>query len=165
MAINASLSGVQLFLRTQDAYLQQVDGALDRMSLLAAQSQDVATSNDERAALQQEFATLAGIITDIAAKDFKHLSLFNGTLLIVTIADNDNTCKLPGINLALATYTRATAARIATPAGATAALQAVTAAIAQLETDRASIATSEKQLLQVNDQLTAIEDKRIAAMN
>jgi flagellin len=164
-ADNGALSSAQLFLRTQDAYLQQVGGALDQMSLLAVESQDVTKTDDERAAFQQEFATLAGYITDIAAKGFNDVRLFSGALLIVTIAGYNSTCKIPGINLALAAYTGATAACIATPAGATAAVQAVTAAIAQLDTDRASIGASEKQLLHVNGQRAARDEELAVANN
>jgi len=161
----SSLSGAQLFLRTQDAYLQQVDGALDRMSLLAAESQDCTKTDDERAELQQEFATLAGYITDIAAKEINQVRLFSGSLLIVTIAGHNGICQIPGISLNLSAYTGATSARIATPADATSALEAVTAAIAQLDMDRASITASEKQLLLVNDQLAALDEELAAALN
>ncbi len=159
------LSGAQSFLRTQDAYLQQVDGALNRMSALAAEARDAAKTDDERAALQEEFATLSGYITDIADKDFNRVRLFSGTLLIVANVGNDSTCKIPGLSLTLEPYIRATSACIATPANAAEALQAVKTAIAQLETDCASITTSEKQLQRVNDQFAVRDENRIAAMN
>jgi flagellin-like hook-associated protein FlgL len=162
---NNGVDGAQLFLRAQDSYLQQVGSALDQMSVLASESQDVNKTDEERAALQQEFSTLAGYITDIATKDFNSISLFSGSLLIVTIPNNDGTCKIPGISLTLPAYTRATAACIATSAGAMAAFQAVMAAINQLDTDRAAIVAGERQLFRVNKQLVAHDEEQAAAKN
>jgi flagellin-like hook-associated protein FlgL len=152
-----SLSGAESFLRSQDAYLQQVDGALDQMSVLAAESQDDARTDEERAVLQAEFATLAGYITNIAsAKDSNGAILFDGTLLIAIVPGNNSACKMPGVSLGLAAYTRATSARVTTVADARSAFQSVMAAITQLRADRASVVSSERQLFIIKDKLTAL---------
>ena len=63
--------------QTQDGYLSQVAGALDRMSELAVQAQDVTKSNSDRQLYNQEFNTLASYVNNVATKDFNGVSLFS----------------------------------------------------------------------------------------
>ena len=69
------------FNQTQDGYLQQVSNALNRMSELAVQAQDVTKSDSDRSLYQQEFNTLAAYITSVSTKDFNGVSLFGGDTL------------------------------------------------------------------------------------
>jgi glutaredoxin 2 len=71
--------------QTQDGYLSQVTSALDRMSELAVQSQDVTKSDSDRALYQKEFSTLASYVNNVSTENFNGVSLFGGTALNVTI--------------------------------------------------------------------------------
>jgi flagellin len=162
-AANANVSNAVSFLQTQDGYLQQVGSALDQMSTLAVESQDVTKTNTERADYQQEFNTLAGYITDTATKDFNGVSLFDGSTLAVTTDAEGALFQMTGVNLGAAAYTAATAADVSTTTGAVAALTAVTSAITQLATDRATIGANEERLTYTGDELGVLQDNLTAA--
>ena len=74
-----NVSNAISFNQTQDGYLPQVSRALDRMSELAVQAQDVTKSDSDRSLYQQEFNTLASYINNVSTKDFNGVSLFSGT--------------------------------------------------------------------------------------
>jgi flagellin len=162
-AANDNVSNAVSFLQTQDGYLQQVGSALDQMSTLAVESQDVTKTNAERSDYQAEFNTLAGYITDTGTKDFNGVSLFGGTTLAVTTDGNGDTFNMTGINLSASAYTSATAGDISTTTGAVAALTAVTAAITQLATDRATVGANEERLTYTGDELGVLQDNLTAA--
>src|SRR5579863_1821784 len=65
-AANGNVGNAISFLQTQNDYLQQVGSALDQMSTLAIEAQDVTKSSSERADYQAEYSTLSGYITDTA---------------------------------------------------------------------------------------------------
>jgi flagellin len=162
-AANANVSNAVSFLQTQDGYLQQVGSALDQMSQLSVESQDVTKTNTERSDYQKEFSTLSGYITDTATKDFNGVSLFTGTALAVTTDGAGSTFGMTGVNLGASAYTSATAADISTSAGAVTALTKVTAAITQLATDRATVGANEDRLTYTSDELGVLEDNLTAA--
>jgi flagellin len=162
-AANANVNNAVSFLQTQDGYLQQVGSALDQMSTLAVESQDVTKTNTERADYQSEFNTLAGYITDTATKDFNGVSLFGGATLAVTTDGSGDTFQMTGINLSAAAYTAATAADVSTTTGAVAALAVVTTAITQLATDRATVGANEERLTYTGDELGVLQDNLTAA--
>src|ERR1700721_2900682 len=83
-AANDNVSNAVSYLQTQDGYLQQVGSALDQMSTLAVEAQDVTKTKAQRSDYQDEFNPLAGYITDTGAKDFNGVSLFGGSTLAVT---------------------------------------------------------------------------------
>jgi len=149
--------------QTQDGYLQQVGSALDQMSQLAVESQDVTKTDSERSDYQAEFSTLAGYITDTGTKDFNGVSLFSGATLNVTTDGNGDTFAMKGINLAASAYTTATAATVATSTGAVSALASVTSAITQLATDRATVGANEERLTYTGDELGVLQDNLTAA--
>jgi len=162
-AANGNVSNAVSLLQTQDGYLQQVGSALDQMSTLAVESQDVTKTNTERSDYQQEFSTLAGYITDTATKDFNGISLFDGATLAVTTDANGNTFQMAGINLGASAYTTATAADVSTSTTAVAALTAVTNAITALATDRATVGANEERLAYTGDELGVLSDNLTAA--
>jgi flagellin len=162
-AANDNVSNAVSFLQTQDGYLQQVGSALDQMSQLAVESQDVTKTDSERSDYQAEFSTLAGYITDTATKDFNGVSLFSGGTLAVTTDGNGDTFSMTGINLGATAYTGATGADISTTTGAVAALTSVTAAITQLATDRATVGANEERLTYTGDELGVLQDNLTAA--
>jgi len=162
-AANDNVSNAVSFLQTQDGYLSQVGSALDQMSQLAVESQDVTKTDSERSDYQKEFSTLAGYITDTATKDFNGVSLFSGTALAVTTDGSGDTFSMTGIDLGASAYTGATAADVSTSTGATSALTAVTTAITQLATDRATVGANEDRLTYTGDELGVLQDNLTAA--
>ncbi len=162
-AANNNVSNAVSLLQTQDGYLQQVGSALDQMSQLAVESQDVTKTDTERADYQKEFSTLSGYITDTATKDFNGVSLFSGSTLAVTTDGSGDTFNMTGINLGSSAYTGATGADVSTTTGANAALTAVTTAITQLATDRATVGANEDRLTYTGQELGVLQDNLTAA--
>ncbi|MGO8766391.1 MAG: flagellin, partial [Limisphaerales bacterium] len=156
------------FNQTQDGYLQQVSNALDRMSELSVQSQDVTKSDSDRSLYQQEFSTLANYINSVSTQSFNGVSLFGGTNLYVTVNSNatSNAAAFEnvGVNLATSTtYTKLTDDSIATVSGAQSALTDVTNAISQLASDRATIGTNIETLTNYGNQLSTLNNNLSAA--
>jgi len=151
------------FNQTQDGYLQQVNNALDRMSELAVQAQDVTKSDSDRQLYQQEFNTLANYINDTATKDFNGVALFNGATLNVTIDSNADTFKNVGVDLGSTTYSGLANDSIATVNGAKSSLTAVQNAINQLASDRANIGANIETLTDYSNQLSTLNNNLSAA--
>jgi flagellin len=143
--------------------LQQVGAALDQMSTLAVEAQDITKSSSERSDYQSEFSTLAGYITDTASKDFNGVSLFSGASLNVTTDGNGDTFSMTGINLGATQYTGATASDISTTTGAVSALTSVTSAITQLGTDNATLGANTERLTYTASELNVLSDNLTAA--
>jgi len=151
------------FNQTQDGYLQQVSTALDRMSELAVQSQDVTKSDSDRSLYQQEFNTLANYINNVSTQNFNGVSLFNGDSLNVTIDSNADTFGMSGIALDGTTFASLMNDSIGTVGGAQAALQDVATAISQLASDRATIGTNIETLTDYSNQLSTLNNNLSAA--
>ena len=96
-AANNNVSNALSFSQTQDGYLQQVSNALNRMSELAVQAQDVTKSDSDRKLYNQEFQTLATYIDTVSGKDFNGVSLFSGNDLNVTSDSEGGTFAMKGI--------------------------------------------------------------------
>jgi flagellin len=148
--------------QTQDGYLQQVANALDRMSELAIQAQDVTKSDSDRGLYQQEFNTLANYISNVGTKDFNGVSLFNGTNLDVTIDSDANTFSMKGVDLSASTA-GLSADTIATTGAAITALSDVKSAIAALAADRANIGANIETLTDYSNQLSTLNHNLSAA--
>ncbi len=151
------------FNQTQDGYLQQVTNALDRMSELAIQSQDVTKSDSDRGLYQQEFNTLANYVNNVATKEFNGVSLFNGASMSVTIDSDANTFTTTGVDMTGSTFTALQADSIGTTTGALAALTDVKAAISALAADRASLGANEETLTDYSNQLSTLNNNLSAA--
>jgi flagellin len=162
-AANANVGNAISFLQTQNGYLQQVGSALDQMSTLAIEAQDVTKSSSERSDYQAEYATLSGYITDTATKSFNGISLFAGGTLAVTTDGEGTKFNMTGINLSASAYTTATAGNIGTTTGAVSALTAVTAAITQLGTDTATVGADTERLTYTSSELNVLSDNLSAA--
>jgi flagellin len=152
-AANANVGNAISFAQTQDGFLQKIGTALDRMSELSVNAQDVTKTDAERADYQKEFSTLAAYVTNAGSKDFNGVSLFSAAALSVTTDGDGGKFSMTGIDLSVTAYTGATSADISTSTGATAALTAVKAAITQLATDRATVGASVSRLTYTSDQL------------
>ncbi|HEY1789934.1 MAG TPA: flagellin [Verrucomicrobiae bacterium] len=150
------------FNQTQDGYLQQISTALDRMSELAVQAQDVTKSSSDVQLYQNEFNSLAQYVNNVATENFNGVSLFSGTSLSVTIDATGGSFSMTGVNLATSTtFTGLTSDSVVTNAAT--ALTAVTNAITQLASDRGALGTNEETLTDYQDQLSTLNNNLSAA--
>ena len=172
--INAASNNVgdaNSFNQTQDGYLQQVSSALNRMSELSIQSQDVTKSDSDRSLYDQEFQTLASFIKDVATKDFNGVSLFNGDNLTVTTDADGNMFTMTGVDILGSTsYTNVVGVDSATKGdsidtidNAKTALTAVKVTISQLAADRANIGANEERLTMYTNTLATLNNNLSAA--
>lgn len=161
-AASNNIADALSFNQTQDGYLQQVSTALDRMSELAVQAQDVTKSSTDIQLYQNEFSSLATYVSNVAGQSFNGVSLFSGTGLTVTTDASGGSFSMTGVTLSSATFTALTSANVVS--GASAALTAVTNAITQLATARGAIGTNEETLNDYSAQLSTLNNN-IAAAN
>jgi flagellin len=171
-AANDNVNNAVSFNQTQDGYLQQVATALNRMSELAVQAQDVTKSNSDRGLYDQEFKTLATYINNVATKEFNGVSLFaddhgSAVSLNVTIDSDATTFVMNGIDLAGTTFSGLVNDSIGTigdaNSGAIQALADVKTAISQLAEDRASIGANIETLTAYSNQLSTLNNNLSAA--
>jgi flagellin len=168
-AANANVNNAVSFLQTQDGYLQQVGSALDQMSTLAVEAQDVTKTPGEIGDYQKEFNTLAAYIIDVSGKTFNGVSLFSSTALSVATDGQGDTFSMAGVNLAGANYEPLTgtatdgSGAISLTAASNGALTAVTNAITQLASDRASVGASEERLSYTGNELSVLSTNLSAA--
>src|ERR1700733_15936344 len=97
-AASNNIADAVSFNQTQDGYLSQVTSALDRMSELSVQAQDVTKSDSDRSLYQKEFSTLATYVNNVSTEDFNGVSLFAGGSLNVTIDSNGNHFTMTGVD-------------------------------------------------------------------
>jgi flagellin len=162
-AANDNIGNAISFNQTQDGYLQQVSNALNRMSELAVQSQDVTKSDSDRSLYQQEFNTLANYIGSVSTKDFNGVTLFDGSQLNVTIDSDANTFSMNGVDLTGTTFAGLANDSISSMATAPTALNDVKTAIAQLAKDRADIGANMETLTAYSNQLSTLNNNLSAA--
>jgi flagellin len=162
-AANGNVSNAVNFSQTQDGYLQQVGSALDQMSTLAIEAQDGTKTDTERADYQKEFSALAAYITNTGSASFNGVSLFSASAIAVTTDGSGTTFSMTGVDLTASAYTGATGSDISTTSGAATALTAVTSAITQLATDRATVGASEERLNYTGQELGVLSTNLSAA--
>jgi flagellin len=166
-AANNNVSDAISFNQTQDGYLQQVSTALDRMSELAVQAQDVTKSTSDRDLYNQEFNTLASYIGNVSTQEFNGVSLFDGSNLNVTIDSSADTFTMSGVALNGLTFSNLINDSIETvgnsSTGAVKALTDVNTAISQLASDRATIGTNIETLTDYSNQLSTLNNNLSAA--
>ncbi len=161
-AASNNIADALSFNQTQDGYLQQISTALDRMSELAVQAQDVTKSSTDVQLYQNEFNSLAQYVNNVATENFNGVSLFAGGSLNITIDATGGTFTMTGVNLATSTtFTTLTSDNLTT--GAATALTDVTNAITQLASDRGDLGTNEETLTDYNNQLSTLNNNLSAA--
>jgi flagellin len=111
----ANLGNALSFTQTQDGYLQQVSKALDRMSELAVQAQDVTKTNGDRGLYNKEFQALADYVNNVGTKDFNGVSLFDGNALGVSGDSEGGTFQIQGISGSFLPSTTQTSAQVPAP--------------------------------------------------
>jgi flagellin len=165
-AASDNIANAVSFNQTQDGYLSQVTSALDRMSELSVQAQDVTKSDSDRSLYQQEFSTLATYVSNVGTESFNGVSLFSDSTasnLSVTIDSNANTFAMAGVDLNSATFTALGTQDIGTIAGAVTAEAAVTKAITQVGVDSAGLGANEETLNNYSSQLATLNNNLAAA--
>jgi flagellin len=162
-AANQNITNASSFSQTQDGYMQQVGTALDQMATLAIEAQDGTISTAEAADYNSEFQALGAFITSTATATFNGVSLFGTSGLSVTIDSIGTSISMSAINLSAGVYTVATGSNINTSSYAAAALTAVSSAISQLGTDRATIGANEERLNYTNQELSVLSTNLTAA--
>ena len=161
-AASNNIADALSFNQTQDGYLQQISTALDRMSELAVQAQDVTKSSSDVQLYQNEFASLATYVNNVAKENFNGVSLFTGTSLSITTDATGGSFTMTGVNLATSTtFTALASDSVVT--NATGALSDVTNAITQLASDRGDLGTNEETLNDYSAQLSTLNNNLAAA--
>jgi flagellin len=154
------------FNQTQDGYLQQVNNALDRMSELSVQAQDVTKSSSDRTLYQNEFNTLAQYVNNVATQNFNGVSLFDGANLSVSVDSTGSTYLNKGVDLTDPVYSNLANSSIdslATTAGAATALADVTKAISTLALNRANVGANIETLTDYSNELGTLNNNLSAA--
>lgn len=163
-AASNNIADAVSFNQTQDGYLTQVTSALDRMSELSVQAQDVTKSDSDRSLYQQEFSTLATYVNNVSTENFNGVSLFGGASLSVTV---DSTAgagfTMAGVDLTSATFTNLSTATIGTIATAKAAETTVANAITQVGVLSAGLGANEETLNDYSSQLATLNNNLAAA--
>ena len=149
-----NISNAISFTKTQDGYLGQVNKALNRMSELAVSAQDATKTTADLSLYNKEFKELGSYVTDIAAKDFNGVSLFNAVDKDITIDSDGGKFTMTAINLGDSKYTTATGSALTDATTAKTALDNVKLAITQLASDRAQEGVSMTRLNFSKDALT-----------
>jgi len=162
-AASNNIADAVSFNQTQDGYLSQVTSALDRMSELSVQAQDVTKSDSDRSLYQQEFSTLATYVNNVSTENFNGVSLFNGTSLDVTIDSSGNTFAMTGVDLTSATFISLETAAVSTIADAAAAETTVGDAITQVGVLSAGLGSNEETLNDYSSQLATLNNNLAAA--
>jgi len=169
-AASNNVSSAISYTQTQDGFLQKVGKALDRMSELSVLAQDITKTDADRALYDKEFAQLGTYIQDISTKTFNGVSLFNSGTKAVTIDSEATTWNMDAVDLGASAYTSAAGTggshpvTVGTASGASSALTAVTAAIKQLASDRATVGANMARLNYTNEQL-AVQKTNLSAAN
>jgi len=162
-AASNNIANAISFNQTQDGYLGQVTSALDRMSELAIQAQDVTKSDSDRSLYNKEYNTLASYVHNVSTQDFNGVSLFSGTNAIVTVDSSGDKFTMQGIDLTGTTYATATFGDVSTISDAGSALTAVQNAISGIASNRATLGSNEETLGNYSTQLATLNNNLAAA--
>jgi flagellin len=161
-AANQNVGNATSFLQTMDGFLQQVGSALDQMASLAVEAQDGTISSSQLSDYNSEYTALGSYITDVSKKDFNGVSLFGATAVSVTSDGSGDTFSLTTVQLGSGLYSTASTDTLSSTTSATA-LTDVTAAIAQLGTDRAKVGANEMRLSYTSQALSVLSTNLTSA--
>jgi flagellin len=163
-AASNNIADAVSFNQTQDGYLSQVTSALDRMSELAVQAQDVTKSDSDRQLYSNEFSTLATYVNNVSTNNFNGVSLFGGASLAVTVGSTSgDTFSMQGVDLTTGTFTGLSAQTLNSTSFAVAALASVQSAISEVASDRATLGSNEETLNDYSGQLATLNNNLAAA--
>jgi flagellin len=162
-ASTANLGNMISLSQTQDGYMEQVAGALERMSELAMLSTDETKSGSDRALYQKEFEELQKFVDNISDKQFNGTALFSSNALNVR-TDISTTVSFTGADLTANTYNKISetgatvSVAISTTAAASTALSDIQAAIGQLASDRAQVGANLSRLYSEKSAIAILRD-------
>lgn len=158
------------FSQTQAAFLNVVENALDRMNELSRLCQDETQSDADRAEFTVEFTQLQNFVSDIGAKKFNGVGLFNGATLRVGDESDGTRVPLNPIDWAaaqpeesLAVAYDAKVTEVTTRTGATVAVDNIRKALENLVEMQSKVSTNLKRLNLSNEQLSVLNQNLSAA--
>ena len=166
-AAGDDVSNALSFCQTQDGYLQQVSNALNRMSELTVQAQDVTKTTGDRLLYNQELLSLESYVHGVANKEFNGVSLFNGATLPVPTDGSGNSFAMAGVNLGNPIFTNLYGDSVDkignSSTGAVYAMYSVERAITLLAGYRSQIGANEEVLEQYSSQAAILKNNLSAA--
>jgi len=151
------------FSQTQEGYINQISGALTRMSELAMLATDATKSSSDLLLYDAEFQELGEFLESVRSKDFNGLSLFSDTGKTATL-DLGVSVTLQNSNLSTAVYNAAfSGSAISTASDAATALTNIQAAITALASDQAKVGANMSRLENEFSALAVLKDNLGAA--
>jgi flagellin len=185
-ATQANVNNAVSLLQTQDGVLKSADKVLTRMAELAALATDVTKSTNDLALYQTELNSLKTQLGSLIQEEFNGVSLFggtstqtgaigtSGTLTVYTSEDGGQSVGISQLNLAFLSGTGGVGTTVTTAGGggihistnelATAAVSALTTAIQNLATLRATNGSEQVRLTFAADML-AINKTNLESAN
>ena len=164
-ATSANVGNGLSFLQTQDGVLKNADKILNRMSELATLSLDVTKTTGDKALYQSEYGNLADQLDAMTNEDFNGIALFGaGTALTVRTSEDATQSVEITIGDLATIQTNVDAESIDSTTGAEAAVSAVTTAIEDLASLRATNGSEQSRLSFAADML-AVNKTNLEAAN
>jgi flagellin len=164
-ATSANVGNGLSFLQTQDGVLKNADKILNRMSELATLSLDVTKTTGDKALYQSEYGNLADQLAAMTNEDFNGIALFGaGTALTVRTSEDATQSVEITIGDLATIQTNVDAESIDSTTGAEAAVSAVTTAIENLASLRATNGSEQSRLSFAADML-AVNKTNLEAAN
>jgi flagellin len=167
--ISASRSNVSNLIslsQTQEGYLNQISGALNRMSELAMLATDATKSTTDITAYNDEFQELEEFVDAMANKEFNGLSLFSGEAYAAYLGIKSNGTSISwattGISLA-ATSNAIGSAALTSTAAASSALDSVQDAIDKLAIQQSDLGSNLSRLESERASLMILRDNLASA--
>jgi len=165
-ASQSNISNLISLSQTQEGYLNQISGALNRMSELAMLGTDATKSATDITAYEDEFQQLEDFVDSMANKEFNGMSLFSGEAYEAYLGiKSDGTAvkyATTGITLS-ATMTAIESSVITSTANASSALDAVQDAIDKLAIQQSDLGSNLSRLQSERSSLMVLKDNLSSA--
>jgi flagellin len=159
--------------QTQDAYLEKVEEALDRMGELAMLAMDPTKSEDDRVLYDSEYSELAKFIDSLGTKEFNGQGLLDNTTITISVGLNSSgnsvSYAMGNVDLDAADYLQLKynsgnmTYGIDTYASASTALAKIKAAQDQLATDRSTVGANLARLETEKASISILRDNLASA--
>jgi len=160
-ASQSNISNLISLSQTQEGYLNQISGALNRMSELAMLATDATKSTTDVTAYDDEFQALEAFVDSMATKEFNGMSLFSGEAYEAYLGiQSDGTSikyATTGVTL-LATMNAITNAAVTSTAAASTALDNIQDAIDKLAIQQSDLGSNLSRLESERSSLMILKD-------
>ena len=166
-ATQANVNNAISLLQTQDGVLKSADKVLVRMAELAQLSTDVTKSTSDKALYQTEYNALTGSLNAMLAEEFNGVGLFaasGATLAVVASQDGSQTVAITQSDLADIVGNIGTLSMTSATGASTTDIAALTTAIQDLATLRATNGSEQSRLTFAGDML-AINKTNLESAN